>query len=149
MASVGPLPFDFFAGVREESFFRRAPRANLGHDERTPILFFYIFFFKSLFNNPKFYHNFPPPDSGTFPPQIIFKFLMVFISLMIVFQVLTGILTILSGQFIKEKKYRMFSIVIACINCISFPLGTALGVFTLIVLFRNSVIIRFDKKLNV
>jgi hypothetical protein len=33
----------------------------------------------------------------------------------------------------------MFSLVIAGVNCASFPLGTLLGVFTFIVLLRASV----------
>jgi hypothetical protein len=33
----------------------------------------------------------------------------------------------------------MFSLVIAGLNCIQIPFGTALGVFTIIVLLRDSV----------
>jgi hypothetical protein len=52
---------------------------------------------------------------------------------------LIGILTILSGRAITRRKWRMFSLVMAGINCASFPLGTLLGVFTFIVLLRSSV----------
>jgi hypothetical protein len=52
---------------------------------------------------------------------------------------LVGILTIVSGRAIAQRKWRMFSLVIAGVNCASFPLGTLLGVFTFIVLLRNSV----------
>ena len=50
-----------------------------------------------------------------------------------------GVLTILSGRYIAQRRRRMFSMVIAGINCASFPLGTLLGVFTFIVLLRPSV----------
>src|SRR6266581_2637262 len=50
-----------------------------------------------------------------------------------------GICTIISGRYIARRKNRMFSIVMAAIHCLSFPFGTALGVFTLIVLMRDSV----------
>jgi hypothetical protein len=51
----------------------------------------------------------------------------------------TGILTILSGRGLARVRGRTFSIVMAAINCISFPIGTTLGVFTFIVLLRPSV----------
>ena len=50
-----------------------------------------------------------------------------------------GALTLLSGYFIVRRKCRTFSLVIAGINCLSIPLGTTLGVFTIIVLMRDSV----------
>jgi hypothetical protein len=50
-----------------------------------------------------------------------------------------GILSIVSGRRIMQRRSRIFSIVIASIFCISFPLGTALGVFTIIMLVKDSV----------
>jgi hypothetical protein len=50
-----------------------------------------------------------------------------------------GILTIVSGRLISLRRRRMFSLVVAGINCASFPFGTVLGVFTFIVLARPSV----------
>lgn len=44
-----------------------------------------------------------------------------------------------SAFFLQARKNRMFSMVTAGLNCLSFPLGTALGVFTFIVLTRDSV----------
>jgi len=50
-----------------------------------------------------------------------------------------AIATILSGRFIKLHKRYWFSFVIACFLCLITPFGTILGVFTLIVLCRQSV----------
>ena len=50
-----------------------------------------------------------------------------------------GICTIFSGRCIQRRVRRTFSIIIAAINCALVPFGTALGVFTLIVLMRDSV----------
>jgi hypothetical protein len=50
-----------------------------------------------------------------------------------------GILTIFSGRALARQRRRTFSMVIAGINCASVPVGTLLGVFTLIVLCRPSV----------
>lgn len=54
-------------------------------------------------------------------------------------------LTIYSGICIKRRQYRIYSLVIAAINCLSFPFGTALGVFTFIVLLRDSVKQQYDE----
>lgn len=48
--------------------------------------------------------------------------------------------TAVSGYFIKTRQRRVFSIVVAAFNCIIFPIGTVLGVFTLVVLVRPSVV---------
>ncbi len=50
-----------------------------------------------------------------------------------------GVLNVYSGFCLKKHKRRTFCIVIAAIDCLSIPIGTALGVFTMIVLFRDSV----------
>ena len=50
-----------------------------------------------------------------------------------------AISTILSGRFLSRHKKYWFSFVIACILCLFTPLGTILGVFTIIVLSRQSV----------
>ena len=50
-----------------------------------------------------------------------------------------GILTLISGRAIAQRRWRIFSLVMAGVNCASIPLGTLLGVFTFIVLLRPSV----------
>jgi hypothetical protein len=50
-----------------------------------------------------------------------------------------GILTIHSGRcLVKHKSYNLI-FVLACLTCLDVPVGTALGVFTIIVLSRPSV----------
>ena len=51
----------------------------------------------------------------------------------------SAICTIASGRMIARRKRRMFSIVMGGILCVFFPFGTALGVFTIIILSRESV----------
>lgn len=46
---------------------------------------------------------------------------------------------LLSGLYLRRQVHRGFSLVMAAINCVQMPLGTILGVFTLIVLLRDSV----------
>jgi hypothetical protein len=65
-----------------------------------------------------------------------------FIFFGVVFVLLCGTvggLTIWAGRCIAQRKRYMFCFVMACIACLSVPLGTALGVFTIIVLQRPTV----------
>jgi hypothetical protein len=55
------------------------------------------------------------------------------------------ICTITAGFFLKQRKNYIFCLVIAIINCAFFPIGTILGVFTLVLLFRASVKLLFQK----
>lgn len=50
-----------------------------------------------------------------------------------------AILLILTGRWLSARKNHTFCFVIACIQCISVPIGTVLGVFTIITLTRPSV----------
>jgi outer membrane lipoprotein-sorting protein len=53
---------------------------------------------------------------------------------------LTGlVLNVLSGFFLWQKRNRIFSLIIAGVDCIQIPFGTTLGVFTILVLSRDSV----------
>ncbi|MBL8819008.1 MAG: hypothetical protein JNL58_23465 [Planctomyces sp.] len=73
------------------------------------------------------------------PPEVGYLFVIVGLFIIAVAWAI-GICIILSGKYLSEQRRRVFSIVIAAISCASFPIGTALGVFTLIVLLRPSVI---------
>ena len=46
---------------------------------------------------------------------------------------------IIAGSNLAKRKLYMFCLVIAAISCINTPLGTVLGIFTIIVLMRPSV----------
>ena len=63
----------------------------------------------------------------------------VFIALFL-FVLIYGILFIIAGLKLRKKQNRIFSMVIGIIAMISFPLGTALGIFAIIVLSKDSVI---------
>ena len=55
-----------------------------------------------------------------------------------------AILMILTGRWIAARRRRVFCLVVAGLCCLSFPLGTALGVFTIVVLVRDSVVTAFE-----
>jgi hypothetical protein len=46
---------------------------------------------------------------------------------------------IISGRFLQKRKNYLFSFILACLMCFFVPVGTILGVFTIVVLSRDSV----------
>jgi hypothetical protein len=46
---------------------------------------------------------------------------------------------IVAGRFLSQRKKHLFCLVMAGVSCLFVPLGTALGVFSIIVLTRPSV----------
>ena len=52
---------------------------------------------------------------------------------------------VMAGRSISARRNWTFCFVVACIACINMPLGTALGVFTLLVLLRPSVKLLFGQ----
>ena len=51
----------------------------------------------------------------------------------------------LVGRFLRARKNRMFCLVIACLNFMNAPLGTILGVFTIVILMQPEVKAQFDQ----
>ncbi len=49
-----------------------------------------------------------------------------------------------SGYALRNRKYRTFSLVLAGLNCLSIPLGLALGIYTFSVLNRPGVLELYD-----
>jgi len=64
----------------------------------------------------------------------------------IVLVVTIGILQIVAGFKLRKKTHRIFTIVMGVLALPSFPLGTALGVFTIVVLTRPAVIDMYNKQ---
>jgi hypothetical protein len=83
------------------------------------------------------------PDSfsseGDLPPAVAGWIFLAIALVILVFSLLLPIALILSGYYLKRQKRYWFSFVVACVECLNMPLGTALGVFTLVVLSRDSV----------
>ena len=77
--------------------------------------------------------------NGESPPQI-FGYIFTFIgALFFILGITFSCFVIYSGVLLKKLKKRMFSFIVACIECIFIPFGTVLGVFTIIVLSKESV----------
>jgi ribose/xylose/arabinose/galactoside ABC-type transport system permease subunit len=59
-----------------------------------------------------------------------------------------GALVIYSGMSLSRKQNYVFCMVIAALMCLNIPLGTILGIFTLVVLSRGSVKALFEQSLQ-
>jgi hypothetical protein len=94
-------------------------------------------FMHAMFTNPKFFENQKQPMPMT-PEQLFAIFKWFYLAFGIWF-VISGVLNLISGLCLRARKGRTFSLVVAGINCLHIPLGTVLGVFTIVVLIRDSV----------
>lgn len=86
--------------------------------------------------------------STGFPSEIMPLLIGFYVVFGIIF-VAMCVCNVLSGLYIRKRKNRIFSYIVAGINCCQFPLGTALGVFTFIVLSRPSVKLAYDQNQQV
>ncbi len=89
--------------------------------------------------NPKMWAGSKQAQPQMPPPAEFFAIFKWFYLLGAAWFMASGILNLLSGLFLLTRKHRMFSMVVAGMNCVHMPLGTVLGVFTLVVLLRDSV----------
>jgi hypothetical protein len=99
-------------------------------------LFMHYAMMSTFMNNPDLWKNQKKPDFD--PKQFFdaFKWFYVFMGSMFL---LNGIGNLISGFCIRARRHRIFSLIVAGVNCFLFPFGTALGVFTFVVLLRDSV----------
>jgi hypothetical protein len=85
--------------------------------------------------------TFPGPKPGTpnGPPFFMPWLFIGFGAAMVFFGWALGILLAIAGYCLSRRRRWMFCCVVAGIACLNAPLGTALGVCTLLVLLRPSV----------
>ncbi|NNC87549.1 MAG: hypothetical protein HKN82_03700 [Akkermansiaceae bacterium] len=83
----------------------------------------------------------PPPDMEEF--MAIFVWFYVFMGLACLL-LLVG--NILAGNALRARRSRTLVLIVAGVNCLNMPLGTVLGIFTFIVLLRQSVAELFRPK---
>jgi len=91
---------------------------------------------QAILNNPEMWKN---QKGGVQPPEQFFALFKWFYLVFGILLVTAGIGNLLSSLFLRKKKNRTFSLIVAGINCVQFPFGTGLGVFTFVVLLRDSV----------
>ncbi len=90
-----------------------------------------------------------PPEMRGDTEELFSEFLDLFLIFHLIgaiFLVACMVLNFLATRSLNQRKGRTFSMVVAGLNCLSFPFGTALGVFTLVLLGRQSVMNTFKQK---
>ena len=78
-------------------------------------------------------------ENAALPPEFFGWLLFIIGSVLFIFGQTISISVIISGKFIKKRKNYLFSFIVACLACIFFPFGTVLGVFTIILLSKDSI----------
>jgi hypothetical protein len=92
--------------------------------------------FSSIMDNPDMWKN---AKGGAPMPKDFFKMFRWFYVIFGALLILCAAANLLSGLFIRGRRHRTFSLIVAGLNCIQVPFGTTLGVFTFFVLLRPSV----------
>ena len=87
-------------------------------------------------------------SGGGPPPQIFGLFFAAVGGAIFLLGETMAALTYLAGRSVKQRKSRVFVMVIGAINCLNMPLGTLLGVFTFVVLSRQTVRAEFEGALQ-
>jgi len=90
---------------------------------------------------PGFFDNKPGSQP---PPLFIGWILMIIGGLFFLSGQAFAICIIAAGRFLAQRRRYLFIFIVACIQCAFMPFGTVLGVFTIIVLSRESVKALFD-----
>jgi hypothetical protein len=78
------------------------------------------------------------PGGGQGPPAFVGAAFTLIALFAILFSWGLALIVALAGRHLKDRTGYTFCIIVAAIECTMFPFGTALGIFTLIVLMRPS-----------
>jgi len=81
----------------------------------------------------------PGPTNQEPPPAIVGWIFIVLGALFFLAGVAMAICILIAGRSLCRCKRYSFALVVACIECLFIPFGTILGVFTIVVLSRESV----------
>lgn len=88
------------------------------------------------------------PSSGSAPPPPQgFGWILFVLGLCMTLVVLTlAVLEFIVARRLVQRRSRVMTMIVAGISCMSFPIGTTLGVFTFIILSRPSVVASYDRE---
>jgi hypothetical protein len=78
------------------------------------------------------------------PPAVMGWIFLIMGTVMVLLGWTFAVFVIIAGRFLAQRKHHLFCLIMAGVSCASVPLGTILGVFTLLVLLRPSVKVLFQ-----
>lgn len=96
----------------------------------------YVIFGLVILFNPDFAES---ASDGEAPPEFIGGILVAIGGIVFIVGEIVSVCFIISGKNLKKQKNYTFSFVMAILACLNMPLGTVLGIFTILVLQRESV----------
>lgn len=79
------------------------------------------------------------------PPAFMFLLIAFGFGFLLLIVMIFAALEIYAGRCLKKREHSLFIQIVAAFYCLSIPWGTALGVFTFMVLNRDSVRSLFNK----
>src|SRR5881396_709817 len=83
-------------------------------------------------------HGTPKPGEEL-PPEFLGWIFIALGSLLFLLGIAMAICISIAGRCLSRRKCYTFTMVMACVECLFVPFGTILGVFTIVVLSRESV----------
>lgn len=107
------------------------------------ILVIYMIILGVIFNNADVRESIESSGTDLETPMSIVAVIFIVAILLVI---AVGVLQIMAGFKLRKKTHRIFTMVMGVLALPSFPLGTALGVFTLIVLNKPAVIDMYNKE---
>lgn len=78
-------------------------------------------------------------DGKNAPPPLLGLFFIIFSSIFILCGWALAVCMIIAGRNLARYRARMYCLVLAAIECTFVPFGTILGVFTIVLLMKDSV----------
>ncbi|KFL37202.1 hypothetical protein [Arenimonas donghaensis] len=78
-------------------------------------------------------------DQANPPPEGLFDVFVWFYAVMGLMLLLGLVLNVIAARSLRARRRWVFCAVVAGLNCLQFPVGTVLGVFTLVVINRADV----------
>ena len=81
----------------------------------------------------------PGPSNQEPPPAFLGWVFIVLGAVFFLAGVTIAICILIAGRCLSRRKSYSFALVMACIECLFVPFGTILGIFTIVVLSRESV----------
>jgi len=79
------------------------------------------------------------PEHSAGPDRLVGLFFTLFAVAFIILGWAFAIATAYAGRCLARREHYIFCLVVAAVNCLNTPIGTILGVFTIVVLMRPSV----------
>ena len=89
----------------------------------------------------------PGPHNQEPPPAIVGWIFIVLGAFFFLAGLAMAICILVAGRSLARQRHYWFAFIVACIECVFVPFGTILGVFTIIVLSRESVKTLFSPRI--